>query len=70
MGTADPLPGAGLLAAVAGLLFAGNLRQLGKGEEGNAAVSDDLLLERSPQSPKILMSRLTLGLPPSSLSSE
>jgi hypothetical protein len=47
MGTADPLPGAGLLAAVAGPLFAGNLRQLGKREEANAAVSNNSLLERA-----------------------
>jgi hypothetical protein len=47
MGTADPLPGAALLAAVGGPLFAGNLRQLGNREEANAAVSNNSLLERA-----------------------
>jgi len=47
MATADPLPGAGLLAAVGGPLFAGNLRQLGKREEANAVVSNNSLWERA-----------------------
>jgi hypothetical protein len=40
--------GAGLFAAVAAPLFAGNLRELGKEERGTSAVSDDSLSEPDP----------------------
>jgi hypothetical protein len=59
------------LCALSSAIVAGNLGQWEKGGEGNTGVSDDSLLDRvAAVAEGILISRLTLDLPPGRLCSQ